>query len=105
MTLYCFRFYWLLFPIVGLLLPINAPAEYWGESIKNAVFILGFFRLAVSTNISWLVNSAMLIWGLKPGDKLMSFIDSLSLLYQLFFRMPKSHGTVMINSSGLHTLS
>ncbi|XP_058810675.1 acyl-CoA Delta-9 desaturase isoform X2 [Phymastichus coffea] len=62
-------FYWLLFPIVGLLLPINAPAEYWGESIRNAVFILGFFRLAVLCNFSWLVNSSMLIWGLKPGDK------------------------------------
>ncbi|XP_012276448.1 acyl-CoA Delta(11) desaturase [Orussus abietinus] len=63
------RFYWLMFIIVGLLLPINAPAEYWGESIANSVLILGFFRLAISLHMSWLVNSAMLIWGLSPGDK------------------------------------
>lgn len=62
-------FYWILFPVVGLLLPINAPAEYWGESIRNTIFILGFFRLAVLANISWLVNSAKLVWGLNAGDK------------------------------------
>ncbi|XP_014206701.1 acyl-CoA Delta(11) desaturase [Copidosoma floridanum] len=62
-------FYWILFPVVGLLLPINAPAEYWDETIPNSLLILGFFRLSVTTNISWLVNSAALVWGLKPGDK------------------------------------
>lgn len=63
------RLYWIFFPFLGLLLPMNAPAEYWEESIMNSIFILGFLRLAVSYQISCLVNSAMLIWGLKPGDK------------------------------------
>ncbi|XP_011303352.1 acyl-CoA desaturase [Fopius arisanus] len=63
------KFYWPLFLIVGLLLPINAPAEYWGESIINSVFILGFLRLTVLMNISFLVNSAMHIWGLNLTDK------------------------------------
>ncbi|XP_043273756.1 acyl-CoA Delta-9 desaturase [Venturia canescens] len=63
------RFYWPLFIVVGLLLPINAPAEYWDESLLNTVFALGFFRLAVTANLAWLINSGVLIWGLKPGDK------------------------------------
>ncbi|KAJ8675171.1 hypothetical protein QAD02_010957 [Eretmocerus hayati] len=62
-------FYWVVFIVFGLLLPINAPVEYWGDSIKNSIFIVGFFRLAVTAHISWLVNSALLVWGLKPGDK------------------------------------
>ncbi|XP_001599579.1 acyl-CoA Delta(11) desaturase [Nasonia vitripennis] len=78
-------FYWLLFPVVGLLLPINAPAEYWGESIKNTVFILGFFRLAVTTNFSWLVNSAMLVWGLKPGDKFPADDNTIFLLNKSYW--------------------
>lgn len=100
-----YRFYWILFAIVGLLLPINAPAEYWGESIKNTIFILGFFRLMVTANISWLVNSGILIWGLKPGDKLIAFFDTLSLLFKLFYKMPKSHMSVRIDNDGLHTVS
>ncbi|XP_012259102.2 acyl-CoA Delta-9 desaturase [Athalia rosae] len=61
--------YWVLMPIVGILLPINAPAEYWGESILNSVFIMGVLRLVFTVNMSWLVNSATCIWGLNPGDK------------------------------------
>lgn len=101
--LYLPRLYYVLFPVVGILLPINAPAEYWGESIINSVFILGFFRLTVAVNISWLINSAVLVWGLKPGDKLMKFLNTLELLYMLFFKMPKSHGTVKIDDEGLHS--
>ena len=103
MALFVCRFYWPLFIIVGLLLPINAPAEYWGESLLNSLFTLGFLRLAVTVNLAWLVNSAMLIWGLKPGDKLIPLLDTLSLLITIFFRMPKSHGTVRIDQDGLHT--
>ncbi|XP_014231255.1 acyl-CoA desaturase [Trichogramma pretiosum] len=78
-------FYWPMFIVIGLLLPINAPAEYWGESIKNTVFILGFFRLAVTTNLSWLVNSAMLIWGLKPGDKFPSDDNTIFILNKSYW--------------------
>ncbi|XP_066580889.1 acyl-CoA Delta-9 desaturase [Prorops nasuta] len=63
------KFYWILFIIFGLLLPVNTPAEYWGESLKTSIFILCFFRLAVTCNIAWLINSAMLVWGLEPGAK------------------------------------
>ncbi|KAK0164231.1 hypothetical protein PV328_002882 [Microctonus aethiopoides] len=63
------KFYIPLFIIFGLLLPINAPAEYWGESIVTSFFVIGFLRLAVLLNISWLINSATHIWSLKPQDK------------------------------------
>lgn len=83
---------------------MNTPAEYWGESLLNSVFILGFLRLAITVNLAWLINSAALIWGLKPGDKLIAIFHTGSLLFRLFFRMPISHGTVMIDNRGLRTL-
>ncbi|XP_008550317.1 acyl-CoA Delta-9 desaturase [Microplitis demolitor] len=63
------KFYWPLFLIFGILLPINAPAEYWGESIANSVLVLGFLRFAVLSNMTWLIHSGILIWGLKPHEK------------------------------------
>ncbi|XP_077287376.1 acyl-CoA Delta-9 desaturase [Arctopsyche grandis] len=63
------RFYWILYPIIFLLLPINAPVDYWGDSIMNSVFIMGFLRYALVINGSWLINSASIVWGLNPEDK------------------------------------
>lgn len=62
-------FYWILFIIFGLLLPINAPLEYWDESMANSFLIIGAARLMITTHISWLVNSALLVWGLEKGAK------------------------------------
>lgn len=62
-------YYWILYPVVFLLLPINAPVEYWGETIMNSVFIIGFLRYAIVLHASWFINSGALVWGLKPGDK------------------------------------
>nr|XP_033329813.1 acyl-CoA Delta(11) desaturase isoform X1 [Megalopta genalis]XP_033329814.1 acyl-CoA Delta(11) desaturase isoform X1 [Megalopta genalis] len=58
-----YKFYWLIFGVFGLLLPLNAPLEYWDESMANVVLITGILRFAITANISWLVNSALLIWG------------------------------------------
>lgn len=55
--------YWLVFGIFGLLLPLNAPLEYWDESMANVVLITGILRFAITANVAWLVNSALLIWG------------------------------------------
>jgi len=63
------KLYWILFIVFGLLLPINAPVEYWGESLANSFLIIGAARLMITTNISWLVNSALLVWGLEKGAK------------------------------------
>ncbi|XP_012215660.1 acyl-CoA Delta-9 desaturase isoform X2 [Linepithema humile] len=89
------KFYWLLFIIFGVLLPINAPIEYWDESFINSWLIIGAARLLITTHISWLVNSAVLVWGLKMGAKLISYFvnmrDTISLIYRLLYKMPKSH--------------
>ncbi|XP_053980728.1 acyl-CoA Delta-12 desaturase [Hylaeus volcanicus] len=63
------KFYWLLFGIIGLLLPLNAPLEYWDESLPTIILTVGILRFAITTNMSWLVNSALMVWGVK-GSKI-----------------------------------
>ncbi|CAH2245035.1 jg17432 [Pararge aegeria aegeria] len=63
------RFYWILYGILFILLPINAPLEYWNDSILSAVFVIGFVRYAIVLHASWLLESGMGIWGLKEGEK------------------------------------
>ncbi|CAH1100421.1 unnamed protein product [Psylliodes chrysocephalus] len=63
------KWYIAMYLIITLLLPINAPAEYWGESLYSSIFILGWLRGTINLNLCWLINSATKIWGLEPGEK------------------------------------
>ena len=58
-----------LMPIFGLLLPCNAVMEYCGDSFAVAILVLGFLRVVLLLNISWLINSGYIIWGLDPLNK------------------------------------
>ncbi|XP_071450495.1 acyl-CoA Delta-9 desaturase [Hetaerina americana] len=70
------RFKWILIAVFCFLLPINAPVEYWNESILVSVFVIGFLRFALNTNINWLMHSGYNIWGLKIGQRYPSGDDS-----------------------------
>ncbi|XP_045482948.1 acyl-CoA Delta-12 desaturase [Harmonia axyridis] len=63
------RFYWYLYLIIAVLLPVNAPAEYWGETLMNTVAIAGFMRLAVVFHSNLLISSGSKLLGLAPGEK------------------------------------
>ncbi|EFN78052.1 acyl-CoA Delta(11) desaturase [Harpegnathos saltator] len=63
------RFYWILFIVLGFLLPVRVPVMYWGESFVNSVLVIGVARLIITTHIAWLVNSALLVWGMKKGAR------------------------------------
>ncbi|KAK6629876.1 hypothetical protein RUM43_003697 [Polyplax serrata] len=78
------RFYWVLMSIFCLLLPINAPVEYWGEDMLTSFMILGLFRIPVTLHAVWFINSARAVWELKPNDRF--FIDS-----NLMFFITKNH--------------
>lgn len=83
-------------------MPLNAPLEYWNESLIETILITGFLRFAIIINISWLINSAFLVWNIKEEEKLIHISDTISLLYKLFFKMPQSHATVIIDNNGIH---
>lgn len=67
--LFRFRLYWVLYVILFLLLPLNAPLEYWNESVLSTVFLIGFLRYRLVLHASFLVESGICVWGLKPGEK------------------------------------
>lgn len=63
------RWYNFMYPILVLLLPINAPCEYWGETIATSLMVVGWLRYALTLHSTWLLHSASNIWDLKPGEK------------------------------------
>ncbi|XP_044262143.1 acyl-CoA Delta-9 desaturase [Tribolium madens] len=63
------KYYWFLFVIVTLLLPINAPVEYWDETILNSFFILGWLRLGISYHLRLLIHSGINIFDFKQTDR------------------------------------
>nr|QBY26787.1 desaturase 2 [Nilaparvata lugens] len=87
------NFYWVIMPVVSILLPINLPVAYWDESILASVFVVGFLRVIVLLQCAWLINSATIVWGLDPLDKKSAdtnlvFIVTKSLWPQYHYLLP-----------------
>ncbi|KAK9302925.1 hypothetical protein QLX08_005197 [Tetragonisca angustula] len=78
------NFYWPLFLIFGLILPLNAPLEYWDESMTETILITGVLRFAITVNVSWLVNSARLVWSME-GKKMQPYSISMFFLTKSFW--------------------
>ncbi|XP_054155192.1 acyl-CoA Delta(11) desaturase-like [Oppia nitens] len=59
-------------PLLGLIwaaFPTYIPYLLWGESLWNSWFICVMLRYAATLNLTWCVNSAAHMWGMKPYDK------------------------------------
>uniref|UniRef100_A0A182IXB6 Fatty acid desaturase domain-containing protein n=1 Tax=Anopheles atroparvus TaxID=41427 RepID=A0A182IXB6_ANOAO len=86
------RFYWLLYLVLFVLLPINAPLEYWGDTVQAAIFVAFSLRYLIVLNVSWLINSAHFIWGLdkshKQSDSNMVFLVTKSYWPQYHYLLP-----------------
>ncbi|KAM3964162.1 acyl-CoA Delta(11) desaturase-like [Aphomia sociella] len=63
------KIYWVLYAILFLLLPLNAPLEYWDDTVLSATFVIGFLRYGIILHASWFIESGINVWGLKPGEK------------------------------------
>lgn len=63
------KYYLILMPILCFVFPTVVPWYYWGENFWVSWYVAGVLRYTVSLNITWLVNSAAHIWGMKPYDK------------------------------------
>ncbi|XP_061730135.1 acyl-CoA Delta-9 desaturase [Cydia pomonella] len=83
------KFYWVLYGVLFLLLPLNAPLEYWEDSVLSSIFVIGFLRYLVVLHASWLVESAVCVWGLKPGEKYPHDSNSVFVLAKTFW--PQYH--------------
>ncbi|KAI5749213.1 hypothetical protein M8J76_005609 [Diaphorina citri] len=88
-----YRLYWAFAIILGVILPLNTPMEYWDESGVSTLFVVGFLRITLSLHMVWLINSANILWGLDPLDKRSAdtnlvFIVNKSLWPQYHYLLP-----------------
>ncbi|GAB1864920.1 Acyl-CoA Delta(11) desaturase [Camponotus japonicus] len=72
------RLYIVLMPLFCFLLPTWVPCHFWDEKPMYAWYAT-LFRYTLSLNLTWLVNSAAHIWGMKPYDNTISPTDSISV--------------------------
>ncbi|EEB11651.1 fatty acid desaturase, putative [Pediculus humanus corporis] len=62
------RTYLIVMPLLCFVMPTLVPYYLVNETFWNAWYI-SIFRYMLSLHITWLVNSAAHIWGVKPYDK------------------------------------
>nr|XP_037870189.1 acyl-CoA Delta(11) desaturase-like isoform X1 [Bombyx mori]XP_037870190.1 acyl-CoA Delta(11) desaturase-like isoform X1 [Bombyx mori] len=77
--------YWFMYATLFLLLPLNAPLEYWEDSVLSSVFVIGFLRYFILLHASWLIESAICVWGLKPGEKSPPDSNSVFIITRTFW--------------------
>lgn len=91
------KFYWVLYFFLHVLLPINTPLEYWGDTIPAAIFVTFSLRYLIVLNVCWLINSAHFVWGLnknfKPSDSNMIFIITKSYWPHYHYLLPRDYQT------------
>lgn len=72
------RLYIILMPLCCFLIPTWVPCYFWNERPMYAWYAT-VFRYTWSLNMTWLVNSAAHIWGMKPYDSGISPTDSIQV--------------------------
>ncbi|KAL6426364.1 hypothetical protein ACFW04_009104 [Cataglyphis niger] len=72
------RLYIVLMPLFCFLLPTWVPCHFWNEKPMFAWYAT-LFRYTLSLHMTWLVNSAAHMWGMKPYDNTISPTDSYSV--------------------------
>ncbi|KAH0950952.1 hypothetical protein HN011_004075 [Eciton burchellii] len=70
------RLYVVLMPFLCFLLPTWIPCYFWNEKAMYAWYST-VYRYTLSVHVTWLVNSAAHIWGMKPYDNTISPTDNL----------------------------
>ncbi|XP_030371259.1 acyl-CoA desaturase 1 [Scaptodrosophila lebanonensis] len=89
------RFYVLLYIVLNVLLPVNTPFQYFGETILGAMFVGFWLRSLIVVNVGNLVNSAHFVWGIhkdfKPSDSNSIFIITKSFWPQFHYLLPNDY--------------
>ncbi|CAG2116801.1 unnamed protein product, partial [Medioppia subpectinata] len=62
-------FYIPLLALIWAAIPTFIPHYYWGETLWNSWFVCVMLRYCGAVNLTWCVNSAAHLYGMKPYDK------------------------------------
>lgn len=91
------KFYWVLYLVFFVLLPVNAPLEYWDDTVQAAIFVAFSLRYIIVINVAWMINSSHLLWGLnkdvKQSDSNLIFIITKSYWPQYHYLVPWDYQT------------
>lgn len=63
------KYYLIIMPLLAFVFPTFVPWYLWNENFWISWYTAGVFRYTLTLNMTWLVNSAAHIWGMKPYDK------------------------------------
>lgn len=55
--------------ICSIIIPVLIPVLFWNENIITSFLFTGVFRYITSLHITWLINSAAHMYGMKPFDR------------------------------------
>ncbi|XP_030559149.1 acyl-CoA Delta(11) desaturase [Drosophila novamexicana] len=89
------RYYVLLYIGLNVLLPVNTPFQYFGETLSVSTFVGFWLRNLIVLNVGNLVNSAHFIWsihkGFKPTDSNSIFFITKSFWPQFHYLLPHDY--------------
>lgn len=72
------RLYIVLMPLCCFIIPMWVPYYFWNETMLNSWYST-LLRYTLSLNLTWLVNSAAHIWGMKPYDSTIGPTENVSV--------------------------
>ncbi|CAK1579264.1 unnamed protein product [Parnassius mnemosyne] len=76
MVMFQKKYYYPLYVIFALFIPVWVPIQYFGETFWNSLLVCYFFRYCYQLNGTWLVNSAAHLYGTRPYDKNFQPVES-----------------------------
>ncbi|CAK1579265.1 unnamed protein product [Parnassius mnemosyne] len=76
MVMFQKKYYYPLYMIFALFIPVWVPIQYFGETFWNSLLVCYFFRYLLELNGAWLVNSAAHLYGTRPYDKNLQPVES-----------------------------
>ncbi|KAH8278773.1 hypothetical protein KR018_009296 [Drosophila ironensis] len=89
------RYYVLLYIFVNILLSVNTPFQYFGDTLVASMFVGFWLRSLIVINLGNLVNSSHFIWalhkGFKPSDSNSIFVITKSYWPQYHYLLPQDY--------------
>ncbi|XP_013139663.1 PREDICTED: acyl-CoA desaturase-like [Papilio polytes] len=76
MVMFQKKYYYPLYVIFALFIPVWVPIQYFGETFLNSLLVCYFLRYLFQVNGTWLVNSAAHLYGTRPYDKNLQPVES-----------------------------
>ncbi|KAB0796845.1 hypothetical protein PPYR_10906 [Photinus pyralis] len=79
------RYYWILYALIMVILPLYVPLKFWHETFICTAFIVVWMRHGLILHLSWLIYSASTVLGLKKGERYPLDTNAIFLIKKKFW--------------------